>query len=712
LAGYGLVLGEFLVPIRRKRSALGRLLALAMGFGLEGAILLGLGVTGLLRPAPIAVLTACGLALLALRRRALQSLLPGGIPGARGGRLLSAAPFLLLAFTALSAFAPDTAVDDLAWHLPYAGLALWTGWLPSMPFNVIWHFPAAWETALIPPLLMGGESAARLMGTGIAGLTLLLIINAVPRGTAFGGRLAGLLFTSSTLVAVFMPSCKNDLPAGMLSFASFLAGLWALRARGGGPAFLAGALAGFALGTKFTSLMPAAATLAMLVWEKNRGRNAGAFLLAAAVFFAPWGARGFLEKGDPFYPLTALQTGAGISPALRDSFARESLGNLQGNYSSAGDRLRIPYTLAQTEQAAVLPALLIPALLLLWRFPAGTRWWALQPALAWLAWSLGPPQPRYLMSALPVICGTLELAPLALAGQPALRTAFLAVVGATGVLEYLRTWAALPERKLAEICVATGLLEPARHREAFLLTWDSASRWANASLPANARPLFLGELRSFPVDRGIILPSVAEPGPMLELANGAGNERRLGIRARQLGITHFIYNRTRSAFIRERLAVVNPPLPALRVWASWFRGHARAVYSAPTVSAREGSYYIYELVPGGANEVLNLPGVEGYLYPAEVLLREGKTGEAQGSFEAVAGTVGPLAAVDFARATLFEAVAPPAETRARLEKADRAGLRSVSLLLMLARYADKSGDRNAAQGYLKRAQELDPAGKF
>ncbi len=186
------------------------------------------------------------------------------------------------------------------------------------PFNVEMHF-------LMAMLLRGGPWSgmylAQLMHAAFIGLTVAGIYGAVREmgGERSSAALAGLAAGTTPWMTLLAPMAYNE--GGLLLFGT-LSIAWMLKAmRGDRPmrgALLAGAMAGFACGSKLTGAplilvgLPACALAVSIArWAAARREGlelrrcallCGAFMLAGVMTFSPWLLRNMAWTGNPVFP--------------------------------------------------------------------------------------------------------------------------------------------------------------------------------------------------------------------------------------------------------------------------------------------------------------------------------------------------------------------------------------------------------------------------
>jgi 4-amino-4-deoxy-L-arabinose transferase-like glycosyltransferase len=400
-----------------------RLAAVALGCGGLSTGVLGLALCGLLRPAVLApagaAFAAAGLAAGGRRLRRVRPRGGGGVP--RAGRgfavVFAAAAGLLLAMDLPACLSPEWFYDGRTYHLGLPERFLVTGRFALLPEHLLTFLPLGAEMLYLPALAFGGEVAAKLLNWAWGGALALAAASLARRlggsreGHLAAGPAAAFIVASFPLAMVENEIAFSDNLRGLLEV---LALAWVVAAvrRGEAARTAAAALAGFAMGTKYLSVVPAAA---LAVWAviaggggvAVRARRAAAFVAVASAVLSPWLARNWLAGRDPVYPFLPeafdplMFSAAELSRWMQDN----------AHYGAAGMTLRDWLTLPVRATAGPWGDALGtfgfgPVLLGLAALACLRRRWprAAAPAVAavtvsYLVWSLTSHLSRYLLPA-------------------------------------------------------------------------------------------------------------------------------------------------------------------------------------------------------------------------------------------------------------------------------------------------------------------------
>ncbi|MFQ5678303.1 MAG: hypothetical protein ACE5HP_02475 [Gemmatimonadota bacterium] len=565
-----------LFAMRRLRAgARGRVeqlvFAVALGGGLLGTGLLGLGWAGELRPLPMLLLFA---ALAVVTRKDLAHL-PADVAAAvrevrslRAGRVagwvavvgFAAAAAVLL----LAALAPVTDWDSLMYHvrIPAQYLARGEIYLPEDNLHATRVGLA--HLLYVPLLAVGAEAGPALLSAAFA---LLLGLAAFAFGNRFldGGVTAalslGLLWgTGSVLLVASTP--RVDVTLAFYLFMAQYAAVAALEGeRPSRQLLLAGALLGLAFGVKYhgalygVCLAPLAAWTA---WARNGTGRAhlgalAAFALAGALVSLPWLVKNWLLLRAPLYPfladpvvqpwLAALQGSSGLPPGA-GSGALDFLWELRRPFNLR-DFFLAPGRLAIEREARLyLPnPLLLAAPLALLAPKRRVVAWLVLPAVAYfvVGTALFPHvNLRYLIPALVplTVAGVYAVAEGARRLPVRWRAAVVAPVSALALWPAARA-AAFRVEEAPVLAYAAGALPEdgflARHRGLEVRPY-LAMRTLLSQVPETARVLLLFDARGHGTRRRVLQDNDGTNWPFL--AAGPGPKRCLA----NAGITHVIVN--------------------------------------------------------------------------------------------------------------------------------------------------------------------------
>lgn len=689
MIGAGLPLLRF--ALRRTGAGRGRIaFAWCAGFSIIGIALLGLGLTGLFRSAiawaglaaavPAAIRQVRSLVNFLRRSRGVRSV---GWPGVAVGAVLVA--------LVSSSLGPETGIDSLMYHLARARHILLEGRFIIQP-SFMYAFPPVWESWLAVLLATGGEQAARLLAPAVVAATAWLLAGAVDRVRPGAGSLAAAAYAASTLAVAAGSSCKSDAATGWLAAAMFAAAMRSPGRSGSGWAVVAGVAAGAGLLVKLT-FAPAVAVAS--AWMLRAGvRRAAMTASVACGICLPWGVHGFVQYGNPVHPVLRDRSALRPPPGATENFRAELRGTLTGRYESFADRVRAIWSVAMAEGMTPLLLLLLPVVV------GSGGWWGWSAVALGVLWSIGPPQPRYLLPALPLCAGAFAMWATAARGRGAPVRWRRIAVAVLVVFETGRAWFDPAADRAARWAVATGALPADGYLRLRLTTYADAIQRMNARLPVRARVLPVGERRQFPLARRFIAVRFDDPAPFLGLAAASRDERRVAVKLRQWGVTHVLYNPVTAGFLGAEAARVRPADRALQVWARCWREHAEPVPMPPRADLREGEFFIFAIRRDGAARIPPLlPGVDGWTASVGRPAAAGDRPAALDELGRVERLAGGWPALELWRVNVSGESMPAAETRVRLERARAAGLEVSHLYVGLMRAARREGRKEAEARY-------------
>lgn len=552
-------IGHRLLRAFRFESAL-EALGLCTGFGLGALGFGGLGLAAVGLAQPLVFWACLILGLSILHRDVLapaQTLRSVGLPrGTRGERLLALFVILNLGIALLFALTPPTGWDALAYHLPLPKSILASGHLPPPSDNLPFQYPALVEMLFLIALGLKGDAVAQGLHWAFLGLTLVLMLAFSKQYLTWRvGWLAVALLGAVPSILLLSTYAYNDLALMFFVFASFY---WTRRALESGQVrdfLLAGALAGMAMGEKYTAVIVPFALGALVLFRSRvpTGRSVRDALLlgtSALALAAPWLVRNALTVGNPVYPfiwqglywdefrtLWITRFGSGLASVTWELVAVPWTITVQGFQGGTFDATIGPFLLAflpfcllraNPERSRAARTIAYVALVLF-------GFWLMGVAQSNLLW-----QTRFLFPAFPFF------ALLAAEGWDRL--------GQLSVPQFsLQRFAGLVLALALSLNLLSNILVTVRNRQLDVLvgletrqeflarnlgTHYAAAQWINANLPDNARVVSLWEPRVYFIERAV------EPDPVLDrfahLQFRYGDADKIADEWQQQGFTHVL----------------------------------------------------------------------------------------------------------------------------------------------------------------------------
>jgi len=308
---------------------------------------------------------------------------------------------------------PPLAFDETLYHLPFARAFARTGGLPFLPELRVPVFPPLTELLFAGMLLIFDDVSTHLVSLLAVILTALLLVAWGKRESSWRtGALAGALYLGNPIVAQLSstayvePTLTLFVTAALYSVSRYWAdrsSAWLVRA-----AFLSATAAG----TKYLGLFFVPAALVLLMFppservRAHRLSTSALFCVVIAATLLPVYARIIYFTGNPLFPFLPSVFGSSLwdpAPSPYSSIA-----------SRVVEKITLPWNAvfepaAAGRQAPVSPLVLLLLPLLLCAQARRSTARALLLTCAVFACAV-PPDARYLMPILPIVCLALSSA--------------------------------------------------------------------------------------------------------------------------------------------------------------------------------------------------------------------------------------------------------------------------------------------------------------
>lgn len=314
--GIGWLLWKLIRPKHEITPSLALATCLAMGIGAMSLAILGLGLAGWFNRAwAIAMLAggaAVGIAVAYARTHTWNATGWLSGPASWGWLWVVIAP--VAGMMILGAFFPPgllwgdepNGYDVVEYHLQVPREWYESARIVPLNHNVFSYFPFNVEMHYLLAMQLhggfwgpwAGMYLAQLMHAGMCAAAVLAVF-----GLAGGGKrgmIAALLVAATPWTALLGAVAYNE--GGTLLFGILAIG-WALRADSWREFVIAGAMAGWAAGTKLAivPLLLVGVPLVLLLVRRAVGGCVG-YVLAAAIIFSPWLIRNEIWVGNPVFP--------------------------------------------------------------------------------------------------------------------------------------------------------------------------------------------------------------------------------------------------------------------------------------------------------------------------------------------------------------------------------------------------------------------------
>ncbi|MEJ8822105.1 hypothetical protein WKW80_08640 [Variovorax humicola] len=368
-------------------------MATSLGLGIFVVAMQGLGLAGVLRPAPVLALVALGVIAAALQFRGWRRRDFAASPTVTTIDRYALAGLALAAFPTLSApLAPPVTFDEIMYHLPYARQVAESGRLGVYEWLRYPWFPYNYDLLFAAVLQVYDDVFTHLVHA-LAGWLSVLVIYRL--GLMYVNRLVACMGAAIWLFMGQYESAYIDMAVSLFVLAAFVALWWwrdaaspdkAPTDRGVRWLALSAFLLGLAAGSKYQALtfLPLVGLIVL-----PRERRPQVWLLAVACFLLPciyWYVRNAVMTGDPFNPLGAHIFGF---TNWNEADYQHQLVDVQENHSNPPNGvlwavLLAPFGVAAKRSPAVRGGLLFCG-------------WSL------LVWGVTSRYPRYLTPSLPLI---------------------------------------------------------------------------------------------------------------------------------------------------------------------------------------------------------------------------------------------------------------------------------------------------------------------
>lgn len=563
------------------------LFIIAIFLGFLGLITFGLGLLGLLE-IPFLILASgfLSLAAILIRRRITrrppgtaavqrQSAAPNVPPIEKIVAILFISIFLLVLLQALT---PPWDYDGLMYHLQGPRLFLQAGRIVPLPENWLTYYPFLVEMLFSLGLAFGSDVFAKLVHLTFAVLLVLATYSAAAR---FTGRkhawLAAAILVGIPIFPIWAGFAYGDMAWALYEFLAVYAALiWIERRQSSdadevesasqprlpewGLLALAGALMGFALGTKYMALGGAGVLGLVVLWQSRKDgwrlvvRNAAVYGLAALLVGGPWYLKNWLWTGNPVYPFF-ISPGGDIGE--RVALWLEYMNGFGAPRTLPG-YLSLPlllytqhYRFGSFLGSIEIPSILFPLAVF---YPLARRTPALNALAVWTllrfaVWALGAQQTRFLLPLFPALSILAAYVLTAMAGRLRGATGRILVRGlGFGVLAIALVYSILFFMSVRPLGVITG----AETREAFLrrqLPLYPLQEYIQTNLPPEARVWMLWDGRGYYCDERCVAD--IDQSRWTQVAMHSWDVEEAARELRRRGATHLLVSKQDANFIAQ-----------------------------------------------------------------------------------------------------------------------------------------------------------------
>ncbi len=318
--GYGTVLVNRLIPDSLEPPEF-MVFSAAVGFGILSLGMVFAGAVGLWTHGGAVMLIVPGLLLrwrYHKKRHSPRSLAgnpswPYDGPPTTASGMTSFVPFFLIATGAilslLIAFSPITYYDSLVYHfaLPQAYIQA-RHWIGHQEL-IYSAFPQTMEMIWTLGTLLGGDLLANLLGWGMAVVGVLAVYSYAKRFLGSRAAIWAAVFLSVMPAYLLLSSGGYvDVSLAVFSFLSFYALCLWKESQLSGCLVLAGALGGWAMGTKYTGAIALGIGM-LIILKETHPRTLKTIITHQTIYagvaflvFSPWLVKNLYYMGNPVFP--------------------------------------------------------------------------------------------------------------------------------------------------------------------------------------------------------------------------------------------------------------------------------------------------------------------------------------------------------------------------------------------------------------------------
>lgn len=210
-------------------------------------------------------------------------------------------PFSLIYF--VQALGPEYSADGSGYHLGNVVRYFCQGGFAHLAPSVYANLSQGMEMLFLFAFAFGRHSAAALVHfTFLVALVLGILSYGRRFSLAPAAVCAALLIYLSPVFGADGTSAYNDVAAGcVVFFVFYLLEIWDAE-RAHGLLILAGLLAGFAYGIKYTAFPAVVYAVGFTWWRSRRAHRAAIVAACALVMIVPWMAKDWVMAGNPLSP--------------------------------------------------------------------------------------------------------------------------------------------------------------------------------------------------------------------------------------------------------------------------------------------------------------------------------------------------------------------------------------------------------------------------
>jgi hypothetical protein len=476
----------------------------------------------------------------------------------------------LLGYHLLGTLIPPLLFDALVYHLAIPKLYILNHSIEYIPYSFFSNFPFFMEMLYTLGLLVQGPIVVNGLNYGIH-LLMLTGLYTFTR-TYFNHRIALVsVLIFYTVPWVGMESFLPYIDVGLALYA--LLSLYALvnwiSRKQTGWLLVCGVCSGVGVSIKYlgthNALLMGLSVIGWHIWRKTHRSEKPAnahsplhdmliFAMPACVCGAPWYIKNMIFTGNPIYPF--VFGGGEWSADMLQRYMTAYHVNFGSFFQSLSAFLKLPWELAFSlnltpSNIPIGPVFLIflPLLVFVKHVSPFIKYLLAASMVLVVFWFNTSPQSRFLIPTLPLLSVATAYTLEHLSVEA--RTAWLKRVGYALLLIVLLSNVGWEMIYVHSIFDPFGVIMGVESKHDYLSRKRPdiypITRYANETLPPDAKIMFIGDTRGYYADRPFIANTAHDKTPIVELAQTANTVDEMAERLRELGVTHIIFNRREGA---------------------------------------------------------------------------------------------------------------------------------------------------------------------
>lgn len=497
---------------------------------------------------------------------------PSFVSSATTDRLFAGATALVGALLFYFALAPEVFYDALVYHLAIPKLWWLEGGAVANGSLMYSGIPSQFQMMYGWALLIGHESAAKIIHLAAAGATVMMLVGAARRwGVESAGWPSALLYLTTPVVALNATVAGVDAASafGVLASVHFLA-LAATRdspAEGGQSAFLAGIFCGLALASKYTNWPLLIVETVFLLYGRVGLRVTLIFVGSAAACLMPWIFRNLLNFNNPIYPFFSDSIGLDEFKvnwrALFVDARGRNWGALSSNPAALGEVLAHPWNLTikgntAFDEIGPVYLLFLPTLYIHRKLLAGLSLFLFVLGGLWLSWWPASGIVRFFLGGLAILC---LLIAAAIRGETYpwvsnLQCGLILLLSLNNLSSILGYF----YRQQSASFLISGVNRSEylkKQRDGYPNPSQPAIEWLNQNSNPQERVLLVGESRAAYLNRPFMASSAFDPPIFFELVKNSQNVQELHSQLKMKGLSFILLNT--AALMARGVPMALPP---------------------------------------------------------------------------------------------------------------------------------------------------------